>query len=770
MAVPLFIISAVVAMYGMMQSARGREPIESSATADGFKVLGKCIHHHQYRMWHHFAKSESCLHFLDLAQEFHSNDEALDDLMNDSKADQAVSMVERVFKLIQDLIVSESSFQSSCSLIQQTIVPCIRAIETPMIEMLTDRENCSPFTQLVGESFDRQHIWAIVNDATNALCGRTDTGTDYCGRRIIENLMDDSGKEFVSGKIDVISKVFYCRSTVGECCATPLLNLVQRLAAFNTRVSWIPQQYASKLRSRLRYLRWLFRYCGGKYADEDEIQSPISQVGRKMCGFSPETYYYSNVSNLTKDIDQVMSNPLAPLEMDGFELYEPQQIHLALAGKEKGSGYSDEMSVMWVTKAPVNESYVLYGSDPKGLRHRAFATYGSYTDALQNHTGRFEVENTFHYVVLLKELQPNTKYFYKIVNVATESHQFEFQTLPKTATSSFPAMAIYGDFGLYKTQDTRRLLLESAESIGLYQHLGDVGYADNEFLHDILSFKYEQFWNGFMNGIQMLASTKPYMILPGNHDVECHSPFTCLRQDTLRSNLSNFTAFNTRFRMPSLESGGQSNLWYSYNYGPIHVININTETDFPGASPKTMGGLDAGKFGSQVKWLVEDLKQATTDRELRPWIIVCGHRPIYSLSYDTTHRNGKPRGYARKLQKWLEPLFQKYKVDVYISGHKHRYERFAPIYDGKNRLSKECTKNKYVKAKATTYIVQGAGGNEELHATVSSSDRVELRNYAMALDESHYGVGFLQPMSKNHLKWEFKATTGEVLDTLHLLK
>lgn len=47
--------------------------------------------------------------------------------------------------------------------------------------------------------------------------------------------------------------------------------------------------------------------------------------------------------------------------------------------------------------------------------------------------------------------------------------------------------------------------------------------------------------------------------------------------------LSNFTAYNARFRMPSPESNGTLNMWHSFNYGPVHFISIDTETGFEGA-------------------------------------------------------------------------------------------------------------------------------------------------------------------------------------------
>ena len=35
--------------------------------------------------------------------------------------------------------------------------------------------------------------------------------------------------------------------------------------------------------------------------------------------------------------------------------------------------------------------------------------------------------------------------------------------------------------------------------------------------------------------------------------------------------------------MPSKESGGVANMWYSWNYADVHFVSIDTSTDFPDA-------------------------------------------------------------------------------------------------------------------------------------------------------------------------------------------
>lgn len=81
--------------------------------------------------------------------------------------------------------------------------------------------------------------------------------------------------------------------------------------------------------------------------------------------------------------------------------------------------------------------------------------------------------------------------------------------------------------------------------------------------------------------------------------------------------------------MPSAESGGTGNFWYSFDHGMAHFIQLDTETDighgFIGPDePGQPEGMDSGPFGSymdaQVDWLQNDLKNV--DRKKTPWVIV----------------------------------------------------------------------------------------------------------------------------------------------------
>lgn len=239
--------------------------------------------------------------------------------------------------------------------------------------------------------------------------------------------------------------------------------------------------------------------------------------------------------------------------------------------------------------------------------------------------------------------------------------------------------------------------------------VADISYADDAFLHDPVAFEYENTYNYYMSNLTQLGITpgKALMVEPGNHEAECHSP-VCFLDSERRTSLGNFSAYRNRFRMPYELSGGTSNMWYSFRYGSVHFVQINTETDYPNAPLDEYASKNGG-FGDQLGWLEADLAAAAAARAAGQvsWILAAGHRPIYSRA--SADAAGNPSGEAKATQLAFEPLFAKYGVDLFVCGHEHSYEGVWPVVNGTTVFPS------YTNPPYTTYVVTGAAGNTEGH-------------------------------------------------------
>ena len=356
------------------------------------------------------------------------------------------------------------------------------------------------------------------------------------------------------------------------------------------------------------------------------------------------------------------------------------KVHISLAGSSP-TGVSDGMSVSWSTPFNTSSSVVLYREStlqPGG----AGARPGPGEPVESEETGEaVRYYETFHHHVVLKNLKASTRYEYAVGDgVNYTSFDYSFVTAPdygsflKGEEEDEPVkFSIFGDLGLVNGGPTMEYLKSSSASdLGLIFNLGDVGYADDSFLHYgcMVTFCYEEKFDEYMREMEGIISKVPMMTTPGNHEADCHDP-ACLVSSKRREKLSNFTAYNARFRMPSEETGGVMNMWYSFNYGPVHFVALDLETGFPGSAEERRYVLPCGGFGDQLKWLESDLKAANEQRHLRPWVILGGHHPMYS--------KGKV---DPKMSSSIEWMLQKYQVDFFVAGHEHSYERNYPMYYG----------------------------------------------------------------------------------------
>ncbi|GAB9469137.1 Calcineurin-like phosphoesterase [Globisporangium polare] len=437
----------------------------------------------------------------------------------------------------------------------------------------------------------------------------------------------------------------------------------------------------------------------------------------------------------------------------------PQQLHLAYAGTPAGSG----MTVSWTTFVKMDDPTVWIGDAQTTL---AVASKVSIETKMYYSDKKYSL---YTYHATLSGLSAKTKYFYKVGSASSATFQSDvasFMTAPTVGSKDTFEIAVYGDFGVdANAVATTKYVNALPGTIDFVYHVGDVSYADNSFLSvkEVTGFYYEETYNRWMNSLTPAMMEVPYMVLVGNHEAECHSP-SCILSSSKKDQLGNYTAFNARFKMPSAESGGVKNMWYSFDYASVHFTTISSETDYTGAPANAYTGRKNGNFGNQLAWLEADLKAADANRANVPWLIVGMHRAIYTLRSNT---DGVPNDEALPVQKAFEELFIKYNVDLVVAGHVHSYERHLPIARSKAVMDGVSSDmSTYTNPKAPVYAISGAAGSTEGHNTYKNPSAPWNAKY----DETHYGISHLK-VTPSSLSWKFVSSdTSEVLDTFVINK
>jgi len=222
-----------------------------------------------------------------------------------------------------------------------------------------------------------------------------------------------------------------------------------------------------------------------------------------------------------------------------------------------------------------------------------------------------------HFKARLTGLQESTKYCYVIDSAPQAAGCFKTQSKSRNRKTKFLS---YADVGVNRSMPTLKSMGKEKD-IDFIVHGGDIGYGDDIGFDKKKSpgsslkpgkSGYEYVYDQFMDLIEPLSRRVPYMVGVGNHDVS-----SSILNDGF---FDNFTAYRTRWKMPSDESDGVENMWYSYNVGPVHISVIDTESDYDGAptNPHTIiaGGRGGGFRRSQIDWLKQDLQTASTDGKL----------------------------------------------------------------------------------------------------------------------------------------------------------
>lgn len=291
-----------------------------------------------------------------------------------------------------------------------------------------------------------------------------------------------------------------------------------------------------------------------------------------------------------------------------------------------------------------------------------------------------------------------------------------FSILAVTLSYNF---AFVGDWGC--TSDTKKTV----------QSIGDT---NPELILDLGDMSYKATADCWLKIVDSIDENMKMII--GNHDVI--SP-ALLKQYT--------------------DHFGLTKTYYSFDYNNIHFLMMDSESSYlPGFDPNFTGLENT----EQYRFVESDLSAASKNPNIN-WIIVLSHRQFYS-SLCGDHDSCEP---IKKLRNAYHPLFEKYNVDLVISGHAHNYQRTYPLMFNENNSSIPIINNSetktYYDSNGQIYLIVGTGG-------IGIDPLSSKESYIIYQQDNKFGFLNLVMNNGSILKGEFISNKGKILDTFEIRK
>lgn len=390
--------------------------------------------------------------------------------------------------------------------------------------------------------------------------------------------------------------------------------------------------------------------------------------------------------------------------------------------------------------------------------------------------------NTTEHRVQLSGLLPHTKYYYTIGSASQSlrgpDSLLHFTTAPDPSAATPVRLWATGCFG--QGNAGQRLVRSSYDNYtstnrpaDLWLWLGDNAYDDGN------DSEYQAKVFDHINGYYQVLPNLPFASTPGNRDYNTICPWQpnfCTQDPNLHAG-PYLDIIDPPFHG---ELGGvASNLkiFYSFDYGDIHFISLNTELGSANANYDWLGvsHLDTAFTSPMTEWLKADLAAST-----KKWKIAFWHQPPYSVHPVTTEIS--PMAVAAR--EHFNPILEQYGVDMVLCAHDHSYQRsylinghygdrasFTPnmLMDGS---SGDATfTGPYVKytdgplaGKGTVYVIQGNSGSNSSYVPVG-----DPAMFTAQLCDTCMG-SFLIDIDGDRLDAHFMSAYGATLDQFTILK
>lgn len=186
-----------------------------------------------------------------------------------------------------------------------------------------------------------------------------------------------------------------------------------------------------------------------------------------------------------------------------------------------------------------------------------------------------------------------------------------------------------------------------------------VSVGDNFYPNGVMSVQDPQWKQSYEEIYSQYDLNLPWYVALGNHDY----------YGNYQAQID-YSKISRRWYMPSTYYSATLKL--PEKKGKVLLVVIDTNpfvskyTDYKGMIGENVKKQDTG---AQLRWLENELSNKS--KEIK-WVIVVGHHPLYSGGIRKTAQE------TEDIRKVFEPIFQKYKVDAYLTGHEHDLQVIQP--------------------------------------------------------------------------------------------
>lgn len=292
---------------------------------------------------------------------------------------------------------------------------------------------------------------------------------------------------------------------------------------------------------------------------------------------------------------------------------------------------STSVAVTWRTDTTVTNAVVEIQPAAPMIDANASKTFSGKTSTQKYSWGEEPEIVSHHHSCVITGLKPGKKYAYRVGYPDHWSEWFQFQTASDNAS---PFSFIYFGDPQNDLKSRWSRVIRAA-----YRYQPDCHFM--LYAGDLINRAgTDREWHEWFLAGSFIYGMVPQMMTPGNHDY---------------NDLTLDPHWNKQFTLPANGPKGLEGTCYVVDYNNLRLISIDSAVD------SELENENGWQMQTQKAWLDSVLRTNT-----RKWVIVTTHLPFYSPK---ANRDNKV------LRNNFQPILEKYKVDLVLTGHDHSYGR-----------------------------------------------------------------------------------------------